>query len=352
MKILFLHSGDRVPSARFRILPYVSLLRGHGHKVKAKASFPQKYDYWPWLGFRLSQWLKRRARYWHLLLARMARFDVIVLERELFDDSTWDMEARFRKLAPVMILDVDDAIFLRNPEKFEHLASMCDHVFAGNALLAEVSSRYCDHVTVLPTVVNPSEYVPVSKRGDSPLVIGWVGTPSNVIYIHDILPALTRLREERPFILRIVTGNQSSVNSRNFGKLDVEWILWKPDTASREICNFDIGIMPLPDTEWTRYKCGFKLVQYMAAGIPAIASPIGVNQEMIRVGENGFLPVTQEDWYQALKKLLTDPALRKQMGLCGREIVEQKYSLQNNLPRMLAAFEQSSNRAANQKVQP
>lgn len=346
MKILFLISGSRVPSSRFRVLPYISHLRSAGHTCTVLSSFPQKYDYFRVIGFRASQLLKRFVRFLHLLQARLVKYDVVVLERELFDAPTWEFERSFRRLIPVMILDIDDAIFLRYPEKFREITSMCDHVLAGNRLLAEEAQRYCSEVTVVPTAVEPSEYLPRQSETDSntPPVIGWIGTSSNVEYLKRVVPVLKHLKQECNFVFRIVTGQKSDLHSIDFGAVDVQFREWRPKTAAQEVCRFDIGIMPLPDTEWTRYKCGFKLLQYMAAGIPAVGSPVGVNCEMIQSGRSGFLPRSDEEWLNALCRLLEDEELRRSLGARGREILKDRYTVESNVPRIMAAIEKSRSR--------
>ena len=158
MKILFLHSGDRVPSARFRILPFAARFREHGHQVKVAASFPQKYDYFPWLGFRPSQLLKKFVRWWHLLQCRWGRFDVAMIDRELFDNPAWNWEAKLRKLVPVFVLDVDDAVFLRYPEKFDRLVQMSDLVVAGNSFLFEGLSPATPRTMIVATCIAMQSY--------------------------------------------------------------------------------------------------------------------------------------------------------------------------------------------------
>ncbi|MEZ6122684.1 MAG: hypothetical protein R3C49_05845 [Planctomycetaceae bacterium] len=125
MKILFLSSGPRCPSARFRILPFVPKFREDGHYCVVAHSLPEKYDHFPWLGFRPSQLLKRGIRHLHAILARLQRFDVVFVDREIFDNESSDMEERFRKLCRTFVLDLDDAVFLRYPEKFERLLQRC-----------------------------------------------------------------------------------------------------------------------------------------------------------------------------------------------------------------------------------
>jgi hypothetical protein len=169
MNVMFLHSGEDVPSARFRALPFGRRLQRSGHRCKLAASYPQKYDYIPWLGFRPSQLLKRLVRGGHLAEVRLGRFDVVVIDRELFDNDSHDWEDRFRRAAPAMLLDVDDGVFLRYPKKYEHLARLCDGVIAGNAAIA--SSPPASTWTNTRFVRRPLPGHPLSSAGWARLAI-------------------------------------------------------------------------------------------------------------------------------------------------------------------------------------
>lgn len=342
MKLLFLHSGDRVPSARFRVLPLVLRIRAAGHYCTVAASFPQKYDYFRWLGFRPSQLLKRLVRFWHLACAWWRRYDVIIIERELFDDPSTSMEDRFRRIAPVLILDVDDAIFLRFPEKFEHLARIADQLVVGNRFLADYCRPINEHFSIIPTCIELNDYPQksYSPLSNGPAVIGWMGTTGNLRYLNVVAPALRSLARRFSFELRLVAGESHPLREIDLSGVNVRFVPWNGHTEVDELLQFDVGLMPLPTSEeWTRYKCGLKLLQYMAVGIPGVASPVGVNAHIIEDGVNGFLAETTDHWEAALAKLIEHSQLRRDMGQRARETVRQDYSVERYVPRWLETVE-------------
>jgi len=342
MKILFLHSGDRVPSARFRALPVAQRLRQAGHVCTTASSFPQKYDYFPWLGFRPSQILKRLVRFLHLGLAWLRRYDVVVLDRELFDDPTVAMEERFRRISRRLILDVDDGIFLRYPDKFARLARMVDHVVAGNRFLAEAVRPYNDRITVIPTCIELDDYPqrPVDAVGEQRTIIGWIGSAANLPYLAVVAPALRSLARRYPIELRIVANQSDALRALDLEGVPMHFVPWDGRREVQEILQFHIGLMPLPaDEPWTLYKCGLKLLQYMAVGLPAVASPVGVNAEIVRHGINGYLAATEAEWEEVLAALIIDPELRLGLGAAARRTVERHYSVEVNLPRYLEVFQ-------------
>ncbi len=342
MKILFLHSGDCVPSARFRALPIARRLRQAGHHCTLASSFPQKYDYFPWLGFRPSQALKRIVRLAHLIWARLRRYDVVVLDRELFDDPSVAMEQRFRKVCKRLILDVDDGIFLRYPEKFAYLARMVDHVVAGNRFIADKVREYNECVSVIPTCIELDDYPRRSQATETqePIIIGWIGTHANIPYLAIVAPALRHLADRHRIELRIVASSADPLRDLNLKGVPFRFVPWHGEREVQEILQFHIGLMPLPaDEPWARYKCGLKLLQYMAVGLPAVASPVGVNAEIIQHGMNGYLAATVTEWEEVLETLIVDPEQRLQLGTEARRTVNSRYSVEVNLARYLEAFQ-------------
>lgn len=333
MKILFLSSGDRVPSSRFRILPYLKHFRADGHQVVLASSFPAKYDYFPWMGFRPSQLLKRSVRWWHWLRSRLSAFDIVFIDREIFDNETTDMEERFHESCKRLVIDLDDAIFLRYPDKFPKLMQLADLVVCGNRFLMEhvapMNARRC-HV---PTCVDMDDYPPREEIRNARPIVGWMGTSGNVGYLSVAAEALWIVAKEVPFELRLVVPDIGLLKEMDLTGVNLVHERWQPANEVKQLQQFDVGLMPLfPDQKWDIYKCGLKLIQYLAVAVPGIAAPVGVNTEILDGNQNGMAAQTTEEWVKALRTLLASESLRRQMGHRGRQTVTERYSIQANYP--------------------
>jgi glycosyltransferase involved in cell wall biosynthesis len=342
MNILFLSSGAHTPAARFRILAYQRHFLAEGHNVVLANSFPQKYDYFPWMGFRPSQLLKRSVRWWHWLRTKLQRFDIVFIDREIFDNNTTDMERRFRESCGRLVIDLDDAIFLRYPDKFDHLMQLADMVICGNHFLEDKVRPLNSNICHVPTCVDLDEYTarPSGSETNSIPVIGWMGTSGNVKYLSVVAEALRIFASEAQFELRVVVPEISALSEMNLAGVNVVHEPWQPEREVEQLQQFDIGLMPLfPNEEWDIYKCGLKLIQYMAVGVPGIAAPVGVNSEILDNNQNGKAAQTTEEWLTALRYLCTNPEIRRQMGLRGRKTVAQKYSIQANYPVLRDALQ-------------
>jgi glycosyltransferase involved in cell wall biosynthesis len=347
MKFLFLTSGRHVPSTRFRMLPLAHRLREQGHACTLSHSFPEKYDYFPWLGFRPSQWLKRTLRRVELLRVRWGRYDAVILERELFDNPTWDLEAALRRVAKTLVLDIDDGVFLKFPQKFERLLELSDLVVVGNRLLADWAAATNPQVVIIPTCIDTDVYRPGPNNGIAAArlpVIGWMGTAGNVAYLRDLATPLRNLARRHEFEFQVIAGERGVLDELPLQGVRVVFRKWDPATEATDIRDFDIGVMPLSDDPWSRYKCGLKLLQYMAVGVPGVASPVGVNRDIVAHGDNGYLAATADEWEATLGELLASPELRQRMGQAARQTVEQRYSLAVNLPRWLEAVRRAVDR--------
>lgn len=341
MKIVLLSSGDRVPSSRFRMLPYVRHFRERGHHCTLASSVPQKYEWFPVIGFRLSQRLKRLVRYLHWYQSRWRGDDIVVIDREIFDSPCTRLEECFRRTTPRFVLDLDDAVFLRYPEKFEKLARLADLVICGNSFIEEWARERNPHTIIIPTCVEMARYAAKnwSDAADHVPRLGWIGTTGNLRYLEVAAPGIRRLAQRVKFELHVIVPDIEPLREINLEGVQVRHIPWQKQTEVDQLRQLDVGIMPLfAGEDWDRYKCGLKLIQYMAAGIPAVAAPVGVNLSIIDHGQNGFLASSDEEWETHLGRLVLDPALRQKIGNAARETVAEKHSIEANYPRYESAL--------------
>lgn len=266
------------------------------------------------------------------ILQEARRHDVVVLFKTLGFSS---LELKLlRRANPHIVFDFDDAVMFReqkhrrpldgrNFRKFLRTMEICSAVVAGNSFLASFA-RACDRRTVvLPTSIDLTKYrVKESGKGGS-LTIGWLGLSDGLPYLRQIEHALRRLAQNFPGLkLKVVSDGPLTLS-----EIEVQNELWQIDTEQLQLSSFDVGIMPLWDSVWTRGKCGYKILQYMGVGTAVVASPVGVNSEIIHSGENGFLARSEEDWVRSIGHLIKHPEQRIQFGLRGRRLVEESYSL-------------------------
>lgn len=344
MRLAFLTSGPQVPSSRFRVLQFVPRMQALGHECLVLASVPAKYDSLPLLGFRVTGLLKRWHRRRDLESLRRWDPDVVILERELFDGGSFDAEQSLRRVVRRLVLDIDDGLFVSRPAKFAALCALSDHVVAGNGLIAARARAVTPRVTVIPTCVDLERYPGDAQRAatpGTPWVLGWTGTSWNIKFLEVLRGPLAALSREFPLELRVIAESERPLRRLALGRGGVatRFVRWTEESEVADLRAFDIGLMPLPDNEWTRHKCGLKILQYMAAGVPAVASPVGVNAEIIRHGLNGWLAATPAEWTSVLRSLLADQRLPATVLAEARKTVHERYSVDAQLPRLLACLE-------------
>ncbi|WP_417808816.1 glycosyltransferase family 4 protein [Thioclava sp.] len=281
--------------------------------------------------------------------------DVIWLEKEAFPWLPWMIEHVLLPSDVPIVSDYDDAIFHNYDlhrlglvrrflgRKIDKVMAGSSLVTAGNAYLAQrARDAGAAKVEIIPTVVDADVYTLREKYVDvaDRVQIGWIGTPSTwAAYMEPMMPMLQSVAVKTGARLRVVgAGAAASPNSI------LDNVAWSEGAEVSEIQKMDIGLMPLTDTPWARGKCGYKLIQYMACGLPVIASPVGVNSEIVEHGVNGFLATSEAEWREALITLLADPDLRARMGAKGRRKVEEQYSLQVWGPRVAALLTEVAQR--------
>ena len=342
MKILFLtQTGPLGPSSRYRVyqlLPgleklgiqgtvspaidddlYRTLYLNPGGRASRRAAF-------------LATWKARRVD-----LERLAGFDAVFVQKGVFPGLYAGFESRIARRRP-MVFDFDDAIWLpreggspllrlvHRERAVQEILRRAAAVVAGNDYLADYARRFNRAVTVVPSAIDVGRYSLVSAhhsntpslQSPAPPLIGWMGSSTTLPYLKPLRPVFQRLGVN-PRV--IGSGDPSALG------FDVDFRPWRLETESAELAQLSIGIAPLPDTPWEHGKCGVKLLQYMAAGIPVVASPVGVHNRIVRHGVNGFLARNEAEWIDGLSRLISDADLRARLGAAGRQTVEQDYAL-------------------------
>jgi glycosyltransferase involved in cell wall biosynthesis len=324
--------GIRLDYACFLDAPADELLRQRGHVARKAAT--------------LVGALVRRLR-----LARTASgYDLVYLFREsaLLGPALVERVLARRRIP--YVFDFDDAVwvryvspansyysFLRFPGKTATVCRKAREVMAGNAFLAAYARRYNERVTVVPTTIDTEAYRPLPVRASGVPVVGWTGSHSTARYLELIRPALERLRELTTF--RMVVVGATGFAARG---VEIEHRPWRSATEVQDLSDFDVGVMPLADTDWERGKCALKALQYMALGVPPVVSPVGVNADVVEEGRTGLLARSTEEWVEALRALVEKPELRGRLGSAARARVEAAFSMRVHAPRVARLFREAA----------
>jgi glycosyltransferase involved in cell wall biosynthesis len=285
-------------------------------------------------------------------VARAARCSLVYLLREAFPVGPPLLERALAMSSGRLIFDFDDAIYqralnydnplddLRDWNRPAKIIAQATKVVAGSNILVDYARRHApdpERVVMLPTAVDTTRFVPRPKPYSDDITIGWIGTPRNTTYLCSIWTGLAEAARRDPRIRYVFVG----ANPFQVGEIRVEFRPWALTREIADIQDFDIGIMPLPDDEQTRGKCGFKLIAYMACGLPTIASPVGANCDVVIDGDTGILASSSGEWTEAILRLAHDASLRRTMGASGRRDVEARFSLAVTAPRFVNIIQEA-----------
>ena len=355
-KILFIcpYPLGLVPSQRFRFEQYFRLLHEKGFQTVIKPFFSENtYRRLYQNGGLLRKIYGIAGSYFRrlLLLFHMHSFTLVFIHRECTPAGPpwmeWMISKVFRKK---IVYDFDDAIWLTdkvNESLWSRLlrgrgkvASLCrwsHKVSCGNQFLGQFARQYNNKIVINPTTIDTKNiHVPIGTDGYKPEVtIGWTGSHSTLKYLQEVLPILQSLVDKYEQLrVLVIADRDPELPLRRY-----EFNKWKKETEIMDLAKIDIGIMPLPEDEWTRGKCGFKAMQYMAMEVAAVISPVGVNREIVENGVDGFLCQSAEDWFSALEYLILNPDKRKEMGAKGRQKIIRCYSVASNSTNFLSLFQ-------------
>jgi glycosyltransferase involved in cell wall biosynthesis len=317
-RLVILLEGAQTPSSRLRILPYVELLDHEGY-VCTVVVIPKLF-------------LKRVE-----IFFRVWRADLLIVQKKLF--RPWELTLLL--LTGVkLIYDFDDAVMAvpdfvtearerersRRERYFRATVIRSDWIIAGNEYLASTARSITERVSVIPTMIPIARYSAIKRTSSSDrTIIGWIGTKGNLGYLESLRPVFERLHRAYPQLCVRIVCDQFP----DLGNIPQERIRWREQDEVQALADVDIGIMPLSDTEWTRGKNGYKLLQYMACGIAVVASPVGMNRALVEHGRNGYWAGSSDEWVVALSRLIESPPLRRTMGQEGRRMVEQSFTTEH-----------------------
>jgi glycosyltransferase involved in cell wall biosynthesis len=314
---LLLGYGLQQPSFRHRMQTLVDPLQAAGWKVRTEQFPSGRYGLRTWERRELLRWADVAVLHQIKLSALEIRLLASYCRRRVFD--------------------VDDAIYVRKPrtlgapadesrwrrKKFAATCRGVDVVAAGNDVLAAVARPHARDVAILPTSIDAGAYEASGLSADAPPTIAWVGSPENLVYLEIVRPAFARLAQRHPGLtVKIICSSFP-----DWPDVPIESVVWSKASEVTALAAAHIGIMPLSDDAWARGKCAFKLLQYMAAALPCVASPIGANAEAVLDGVTGFHARNAADWEQRLEQLINSPSLRARMGAAGYTNVQDRYSM-------------------------
>lgn len=347
MRILFLTLYPKsVASPRYRVHQFLPYLREAGHECEVACPFTEEtYAYYkdPARGGRPFWYhlheLKNRLRQ----ILQAAEYDVVLVQKALMSAYVLGLERILHRKARRLIYDIDDAVHLAPPHplgrpwrliedraQIRKIATRAACCLVGNAWLKSQLESSDAKTRLFPTVVDTERFRPPKIAQDA-FRIGWMGGPSTSSSLLTIREALCKTEAEV-----VLIGANPGLD---YG-CGAAILPWKLETEVADLQGFSIGIMPLEDIEWNKGKCALKAIQYMACGLPCVASPVGAIQDIIINGENGILAKTESEWRDAFA-LLRDPKVRSRMGAAGRETVLKKYSLEVAAPKLLSILERS-----------
>lgn len=352
IKVLFIipHLSEAA-SNRYRVYQYLPYLQAHGVEARVRP-FVDSSEFYHMLyqpgrvgrkvGYTVRSVFRRLVD-----LLRVRNFDVVFIQREALPLGPAWFERLVSLTGKPIIFDFDDAIYLpsvsdanrwilwlKRPTKTAAIIRCSAYVIAGNETLRQYATQFNPNVAIIPTAIDTDSYTvrPKVAFSHAPVTIGWVGSSSTIRYLHLLDDVFQELAQR--FAIRIgVVGGQYDLPG-----VAVDCRQWRLENEISDLHSFDVGVMPMPDNEWTRGKCGFKALQYMGVGVPAVVSPVGVNNKIVSHGKNGFLASSDAEWKSSLSLLIESPSLRHRFGVAGRKTVEDQYSVKANAPKLLAVI--------------
>lgn len=358
-RILYLvpHRLQRSPGQRFRCEHFIPYLKQSGYKVTYSniltkwddKHFYSRRNYLIKLFIVIKSFIKRLYD-----LTRVRHYNAVFIYREAFMLGTALFEKIIKWQKVPIIYDFDDSIWLndtsqgnhelkwlKRPSKTATICKTATTVIVGNSYLAQYAQQHNNNVHIVPTTIDTEYHKKKTTQqhaNKQPVVIGWTGTSTTLKHLYSLADIFVEIKEKYGDSVQfsVIADTKPTLNNVMFN-----FEYWSLDNEIEQLSKFDIGIMPLPDNKWTRGKCGFKGLQYMALEIPAVMSPVGINSDIVIDGQNGFLPCNNSEWVEALSQLIENKDLRQSMGQQGRKTIETKFSVESNKDNYLKIIDSS-----------
>jgi len=332
-KLLFIVKNANEASSRFRVFAYFDQLR---------QDFDIDVFYAEYNNKKVPKFLRsliKRLRFLSLLW-RARQYDLLYMQRPMSSDKSGStfFESLLVKINPHLIFDFDDALFVQNEPKITSLVKLAQSCVCGNDYLADFARKHNPNTYVIPTAIDTDRFQQCSDKDVKYITIGWTGTSGNYQFFTDkMIDDIARVLKETPNTRFLFICDRPPEERFHFS---YDYIPWRAESEISDLQQIDIGLMPLIDSPWSRGKCGFKLIQYGAIGIASLASDVGVNADVIRDGQSGYL-VHDDDWYTPLQALVRDKDLAQKMGKEAQEHMRDVYSLKTNYPKLKEVIEAS-----------
>lgn len=341
-KILFIgaHREKRSPSQRFRFEQYFSFLNQQGFDCHLSPLLDETDDvifysegnFFSKIRIVIQSYFKRKAD-----LKKTNDYDIVFIQREALMTGSVFFERGLKRKKTKIVFDFDDAIWLpnvsegnkkfewlKNPKKTSEIITLSDLIIAGNNYLSEYAKQFNKNVHIIPTTIDTDYHKKKNVKKDERICIGWTGSHTTIQHFEHAVPVLKKLKAK--YGDKIYFKVIGDANYSNY-ELNIRGVKWTLKDEIDQLSEIDIGIMPLPDDEWTKGKCACKGLQYMSLEIPSVMSAVGMNREIISEGVNGFLAENDRELFEKISLLIENPELRKKVGIEAKKTVEQKYSV-------------------------
>lgn len=344
LKLLYIapHRIGRSPGQRFRFEQYMSYLNANGFDITYANLVSESDDK---ILYSEGKTIRKCLIGIKGLFIRMRNimqannFDVVIVYREAHFLGFTLFEKMLSMSHAALVFDFDDAIWLndtslanqklswlKSESKTLKIAAMANMVTVGNSFLAEYAKQVASNVMIIPTAIDTNKYKYRNQHETDTITIGWIGSMTTLKHFISSLPTLRQIKNKYGDKVNFKVIVDVEYKDAELGITSTKW---SKETEIEELNKIDIGIMPLPDDEWSRGKCGFKGIQYMSLGIPTVMSPVGVNVDIIENGQNGFLASTTDEWVNCLSQLIESQQLRQQLGRAGRITIEHRFSVES-----------------------